>query len=64
MAPDIYERIFLYARQLEQCFQGEPSFQYVVTTTTQPPADFLAAPWMRLKLAGAPAEERLLRMDL
>ena len=64
MAPDIYERIFLYARQLEQCFQGEPSFQYIVTTTTQPPADFLAAPWMRLKLAGAPAEERLLRMDL
>jgi hypothetical protein len=64
MAPDIYERIFLYARQLERCFQGEPSFQYIVTTTTQPPADFLSAPWMRLKLAGAPAEERLLRMDL
>jgi hypothetical protein len=64
MAPDIYERIFLYARQLEQCFQGEPSFQYIVTTTTQPPVDFLTAPWMRLKLAGAPAEERLLRMDL
>ncbi len=64
MAPDIYERIFLYARQLEQCFQGEPSFQYIVTTTTQPPAGFLTPPWMRLKLAGAPAEDRLLRMDL
>ena len=27
MAPDIYERLFLYARQLERCFEGEPSFQ-------------------------------------
>lgn len=64
MAPDIYERIFLYVRRLEECFSDEPSFQYIVTTTTQPPDDFLDEPWMRLKLAGAPAEERLLRMDL
>lgn len=64
MAPDIYERIFLYARQLEDCFSGEPSFQYIVTTTTQPPEEFLKAPWMRLKLAGTPANERLLGMDL
>jgi len=64
MAQDIYERIFLFARQLEECFQGEPSFQYIVTTTTQPPNDFRNEPWMRLQLAGGPAEERLLRMDL
>ena len=41
MAPDIYERLFLYARQLEHCFDGDPSFQYIVTTTTRPPNDFL-----------------------
>lgn len=58
MAPDIYERIFLYARRLEECFKGEPSFQYIVTTTTQPPDDFLEQPWMRLRLAGPRAEER------
>ena len=64
MAPDIYERLFLYAQQLEACFSGEPSFQYIVTTTTEPPDRFTADPWLRLKLAGTPAEERLLRMDL
>lgn len=64
MAPDIYERIFLYALRLEECFKGEPSFQYIMTTTTQPPEHFLREPWLRLRLAGAPAEERLLRVDL
>lgn len=64
MAPDVYERLFLFAYELEKCFQGEPSFQYILTTTTQPPDKFLAAPWLRLRLAGMPAEERLLRRDL
>jgi hypothetical protein len=64
MAPDIYERLFLYARQLERCFDGEPSFQYILTTTTSPPSDFLVEPWLRLRLSGEPAEERLLGCDL
>jgi hypothetical protein len=64
MAPDIYERLFLFARELEKCFSGEPSFQYVLTTTTRPPDEFLVEPWLRLKLAGVPADERLLRCDL
>jgi len=64
MAADIYERLFLYARELEDCFTGEPGFQYIVTTTTDPPSEFLSEPWLRLKLAGAPADERLLGMDL
>lgn len=64
MATDIYERLFLYARQLEACYAGEPGFQYIVTTTTRPPTEFLGEPWLRLQLAGAPAEQRLLRMDL
>ena len=64
MSPDIYERLFLFARELEKCFSGEPSFQYVLTTTTRPPDEFLAEPWLRLKLAGVPADERFLRCDL
>jgi len=64
MAPDIYERVFLFVRELEKCFDGDPSFQYILTTTTQPPEQFLTDPWLRLQLAGMPAEQRLLRCDL
>ena len=63
IAPDIYERLFLFARQLEQCFDGDPAYQYVVTTTTQPTADFQRDPWLVTKLAGVPTGERLLRVD-
>jgi len=64
MDADIYERLFLLAREVEKAFAGEPSFQYIVTTTTPPPTDFQGEPWMRLKMSGIPAEERLLRCDL
>jgi hypothetical protein len=64
LAPDIYERLFLFARELEKCSSGEPSFQYILTTTTRPPDEFVVEPWLRLRLAGVPAEERLLKCDL
>lgn len=66
MAPDVYERLFLLAEEVEKCFKGEPAFQYIVTTTTTPPEKFIKrdAPWLRLQLSGLPAEERLLRQDL
>lgn len=64
LAPDIYERLFLYVRGLEECFAGEPSFQYIVTTTTQPPDALLAEPWHRLTIAGVPTSARLLGVDL
>lgn len=64
LSPDIYERLFLLSRELEQCCGEEPSFQYILTTTSRPPDPFVAAPWLRLQLAGAPAEHRLLRCDL
>jgi hypothetical protein len=64
MAPDIFERLFLFVRQLEACFSGEPGFQYVVTTTSRPPEELLSDPWLRLMLSGVPAEQRLLRCDL
>jgi hypothetical protein len=66
MAPDVYERLFIFAHELEKCFTGEPAFQYILTTTTQPPKAFIQrdSPWLRLQLSGMPAEERLLRCDL
>jgi hypothetical protein len=64
LAPDIYERLFLFVRELEKCCSGEPSFQYILTTTTRPPDAFQSEPWLRLRLSGVPAEERLLRCDL
>lgn len=66
MAPDVYERLFLLAREIEKCFTGEPAFQYIVTTTTTPPENFIDRnePWLRLQLSGQPAQERLLKQDL
>lgn len=66
MAPDVYERIFLLAEEIEKCFEGKPAFQYIVTTTTTPPEKFIkrGAPWLRLQLSGLEAQERLLRQDL
>lgn len=66
MAPDVYERLFLFAQEIEKCFEGEPAFQYIVTTTTTPPEKFIEsdAPWLRLQLSGLPARDRLLRQDL
>jgi hypothetical protein len=66
MAPDVYDRLFLLAEQLENCFRGEPAFQYILTTTTTPPEKFVApgSPWVRLHLSGLSANDRLLRHDL
>lgn len=67
MATDVYERLFIFAHELEKCFEGEePGFQYIITTTTAPPDKFveLGAQWLRLRLSGLPAHERFLRQDL
>lgn len=64
LAHDIYERLFKYAAELEKASPGEPAFQYVVTTTTEPPADMQRAPWLQLVLSGASGDARLYGMDL
>lgn len=64
LSPDIYARLFLLAQEIEHCFSETASFQYVLTTTTQPPEGFREEPWLRLELAGIPAEERFLKCDL
>lgn len=58
----VYHQLFSMVATLEGG-EGAP-FQYIVTTTTQPPPAFQKAPWLRLELHGAPATERLLRCDL
>lgn len=64
LSPDIYDRLFLFAKELEGCFDGEPTFQYIITTTTAPPAALAKKPWRVLDLAGSPAERRFLACDL
>lgn len=59
----LYHRLFHLVHELEQA-SGLPLFQYIVTTTTEPPESYAQAPWLALTLRGAPASERLLRRDL
>jgi DNA repair exonuclease SbcCD ATPase subunit len=59
----IYDRLFEFGKKLEG-FGPAPLFQYIVTTTTEPPGEFHSEPWLCLKLRGAPAAERLLKIDL
>jgi hypothetical protein len=59
----IYHELYRCVRELEEQ-SGQPLFQYIVTTTTDPPDTFKTDPRLRLVICGAPAEERLLRTDL
>jgi hypothetical protein len=59
----VYRRLFDFSAKLEGC-SSTPLFQYLLTTTTAPPDRFQHEPWLRLKVKGAPAEERLLKVDL
>ena len=63
LSEEIYKRLFLFAEKMEKCTSA-PLFQYILTTTTAPPKSFQARPWLCLQVKGAPAEERLLKVDL
>jgi hypothetical protein len=58
----VYHRLFDVVNGLEGA--STAAFQYIVTTTTQPPPAFQQSPWLREVLRGAPPQERLLRCDL
>src|SRR6185312_670026 len=66
MAPLTYKRLFLWARKLEEAFNGQPcSFQYIITTTEAPPEDLQADPWLLDPVLDASLpEKRLLGVDL
>lgn len=59
----LYERLFWFIRKLES-YGPDPLFQYIITTTTEPPSEFQTEPCLRLLLRGAPASERFLSVDL
>jgi hypothetical protein len=59
----IYGRLFDIVQELESV-GGRPLFQYIVTTTTPPPAEFRGFPYLQLKLHGDPPALRLLGVDL
>lgn len=59
----IYGRLFDVVEELERV-GGTPLFQYIITTTTPPPTEFRAPPYLQLKVYGDPPEQRLLRVDL
>lgn len=59
----LYSEIFRFAQSLEDAGSA-PLFQYIVTTTTEPPEKYRNSPWLRLQLQGAPEDERLFRVNL
>jgi len=49
--PEMYHQLFNYVAWLETIFGDQPpSFQYIVTTTTQPPADLAKKPYVCMTL--------------
>lgn len=51
LEPHTYAKLFEFAAGLETAFDGrEPSFQYIVTTTTRPPESFAGGRYVCLEL--------------
>lgn len=64
LTENIYRRFFDYAKYLEERADGNPNFQYIITTTTPPPEEFQKAPYLCLQLDSSFPEGRLLKCDL
>ena len=61
----IYHALFDAALALENAADGEPAFQYIVTTTEPPPTDLQRKPWLLSPvLNGADAKRRFLGVNL
>jgi hypothetical protein len=60
LGQSIYDRLFMFMVHLEEM----ASFQYIITTTTQPPQAVRQEPWLRVVLRGGPASDRLMSCDL
>ncbi len=62
LEPHLYARLFRLALELEQHFgDREPSFQYIVATTTPAPKDIAVEPFVRLTLDARQLSGLLLR---
>jgi len=60
LGQSIYDRLFRFIQSLEE----KGHFQYIVTTTTEPPSDLSREPWLRATLRGGPPQDRLMGCDL
>lgn len=58
-----YQTIFRFVRELEGLGE-QPPFQYIITTTTDPPKELLGTELIRLELSGSTPKERLLKVDV
>ncbi len=62
LEPILYARIFTLALELERVFgECQPSFQYILTTTTPPPSELSMDPYVRLTLDGREDEGLFLK---
>jgi len=59
----IYHRLFRLMHRLER-LSDDPPFQYIITTTSQPPEDLCQLPFLIAKLHGSEVDGRLLRRHL
>jgi len=60
LGQSIYDRLFQFMQRLE----GKAHFQYIVTTTTEPPDELSQEPWLRAVLRGGPPQDRLMGCNL
>lgn len=58
-----YHKLFLFMKELED-LGTEPPFQYIITTTTEPPKSLVNSDCHVITLDGADAEQRLLKRNL
>jgi len=58
-----YHKLFLFVRELEKIAE-EPPFQYIVTTTTEPPKNLISTECHIVTLDGSNPEQRLLKRNL
>lgn len=63
LGESIYHRLFRFAASLEGLSE-QPPFQYIITTTSNPPAEIQSSDFLVQKLSGSSVNDRLLRCDL
>ena len=61
----LYHSLLRFLRDLEASYPNgtKPSFQYILTTTSAPPAELNIAPYVRLRLHARQPSGKLLRID-
>jgi len=63
LGESIYHRLFRFAVALENLSE-QPPFQYIITTTSGPPAEVQSSEYVVQSLSGSTVNDRLLRCDL